>query len=341
MKKSVLNSLFLLATVLFLAACGSNGQPVGDTPGTDGQSQGEKSITLQAVSFLPTDDPLTVTLHDWVKAVEQVTEGRVKIDWKGGPEVIPISEQFQALQSGVVDVLFTYTGQYQTQLPAAFALPLSQLKPWEERENGLYEVMVEEHETIGVRYLGRWLTGSPRIWLTKPVEKLEDLQGMKIRSAPNYKRFFPELGISSVMIDPAEVYTSLQTGYVEGFVYGGLLGPRKNGWTDSAKYVLDHPFWNQNCTILMSSARWEEIGEADREAIIKATADYEKEMVAYFEQEEEKERKELEKIGVQFIQFPPADAERFLAIAYDVEWEFIQAEVNEKAERLRKLTEKE
>lgn len=340
MRKLAIIMGFMLTASCFLASCGNEEQTAGVESRETGQEQSVETITLTAVSFLPIDDPLTVTLHDWVKEVEKVTEGRVKIDWKGGPDIIPISEQFQALQSGVVDVLFTYTGQYQTQLPSSFALPLSKLKPWEERENGLYEAMVEEHETIGVRYLGRWLTGSPRIWLTKPVEKLEDLKGMKIRSAPNYKRFFQELGISAVMIDPAEVYTSLQTGYVEGFVYGGLLGPRKNGWTDSAKYILDHPFWNQNCTILMSQEKWDRITEEDQQKIIAATADYEREMVAYFEQEEEKERKELEKIGVKFIQFPPSDAEKFLTIAYDVEWEFIRSEVPDKVDELRKLTER-
>ena len=87
-----------------------------------------------------------------------MTEGRV-IYWKGGPEVIPISEQFQALQSGVVDVVVT---GHINELPAAFALPLSQLKPWGAAgKRSLNEVMVEEHETIGVRYLGRWLTDHP------------------------------------------------------------------------------------------------------------------------------------------------------------------------------------
>ena len=163
---------------------------------------------------------------------------------------------------------------------------------------------------------------------------------MKIRSAPNYKRFFPELGIASVMIDPAGgVYIPanrlcgcfLSTAACSVLTkMGGPIRPN----------VLYDPFWNQNCTILMSSARWEEIGEADREAIIKATADYEKEMVAYFEQEEEKEEKSWKRSASNLSNFRLQMQKSFLLLTT---WngKFIQAEVNEKAERLRKLTEKD
>lgn len=331
--------ILLIVPLILLAACSNGENKSNESAGQEEQANEE--IVLNAVSFLPKDHELTKTLHTWIENIEEATEGRVKVDWRGGEEVIPVGEQFEALDSGVIDINFTYVGQYQTQLPESLALPLSQITPWEERENGFYDFMVERHETIGVKYIGRWLTGSPRLWLNDPISSVDELKNKKIRSAPNYNRFFDELGITSVMIDPSEVYTSLQTGIVDGFVYGGLSGPRQDGWTDSSKYVLDIPFWTQNCVILFNEDSWDQIDEKDQEAIMAATWEYEKEMVAYYEDIFEEERQELLDIGVEFITLSEEDTEYFLDLAYDTEWDYIATEEPEIVEEIRHLTESE
>ncbi len=326
---------FLLLCMTFMSACGNKA-----VTGESSKQQSE-TVTFTAVSFLPKNDPLTITLNEWIKEVETATDGRVRIAWKGGANIIPVNLQFEALKSEIVDVLFTYTGQYHSQAPAVSALPLSQLSPSEERENGLYDEMVKEHQSLGVQYIGRWLSGSPRIWLNEPIEELKELEGMQIRSAPNYRRFFNNIGISSVMVAPTEVYTSLQTGVVKGFVYGGLVGPRRNGWTDASKYVLDHPFWNQNCTILINDNKWDEISREDQRAITRATAAYEKKMVDHYLEEDEVEKKELLKTGIEFIQLSAEDGKKFTNQAYEVEWRYLEEKVPDKVERLRELTAKE
>ncbi|WP_240375955.1 TRAP transporter substrate-binding protein DctP [Bacillus piscicola] len=329
--------LFLIGSILFfLSACSESEEASSE----GGKGSSTESVTFNAVSFLAKDHPLTETLHDWVETVEEATDGRVQINWRGGADVIPIGEQFEAMQSGAIDINFTYIGQYQSLAPESLSIPLSQLEPWEERESGFYDFMVERHQELGVMYLGRWLTGSPRLWLNEPIDQVSDLEGMSVRSAPNYNRFFEELGINSKLIDPSEVYTSLQTGVVEGFVYGGFSGPRKDGWTDSTKYVLDHPFWTQNCVILMNDDKWSEISEKDQEAIINATGEYERHMVDYYEKMDQEEIEELKAIGVELIELPKEEAEKFLQTAYDTEWNYVEEQVPELAEKLRELTTK-
>ncbi|WP_026701955.1 TRAP transporter substrate-binding protein DctP [Salibacterium aidingense] len=339
------NFLSLLLLITLLAACGdSTDQETTESNASEDESSNtdDEIVTLDAVSFLGKGDPLTATIEDWINSVENATEGRVEINWRGGADVIPIEEQFESMNSNVIDINFTYIGQYQSDLPISRALPLSQLKPWEERNSGFYDFMDEQHNEIGVKYIGRWLTGSPRLWLNEPVETVDDLNNRVIRSTPNYTRFFDELGISSSMIDPSEVYTALQTGQVEGFVYGGLTGPRKDGWTDSAKYVLDEPFWTQNCTILMNNDSWDNISSEDQEAIMEATAEYERDMVEYYESQFEEERQTLKENDVEFIEFPEEEEEKFLNTAYDVEWESLQSESStELVEKARELATKE
>src|SRR5690625_863080 len=119
--------IFLITPLLLLVAC-SNGNNDGNGSTAQGE-QADGELVLNAVSFLPKDHELTKTLHTWIENIEEATDGRVQVDWRGGEEVIPVGEQFEALDSGVIDINFTYVGQYQTQLPESLALTLSKITP--------------------------------------------------------------------------------------------------------------------------------------------------------------------------------------------------------------------
>lgn len=331
MKKNLFLSMILIL-VLMLAACSSN------SSSTSEESGASKAMTINAVSFLAKDDPLVEPINEYIRLIEEATEGQVKINWRGGADVIPVPEQANAVQTGVIDMVIGYTGQYETQNRAVQAMPLSQLQPWEERESGFFDEMRKAHEEINMVYLGRWLNTSPQIWLNEPIKSLDELNGKKIRATVNFSRFMDSLGVKATVIDPSEVYTSLQTGIVEGFVWGGLSGPRKNGWTDSTKYVLDHPFWTSNTTIVVNPDIWASISEENQKKIEEATADFEHYMVDYHNKEAEKEKAELEKLGVKFIQLPKEDAKEFLKKAYDVEWEYLQKEIPDEVENLKKIS---
>ncbi|MDT8860733.1 TRAP transporter substrate-binding protein DctP [Alkalihalobacillus sp. MEB130] len=332
--------IYLVSLLFLLGACSSenSNSSSSESPSTEAESNSGEELVLNAVSFLSKDHPLTATIQDWIDQVEEGTEGRVKVNWRGGADVIPVGEQFEALNSGVIDINFTYIGQYQSLAPESLSIALSQAQPWEERENGFYDFMVERHKLLDTMYIGRWLTGSPRIWLNEPISSVDDFSSITLRSAPNYNRLFDEMGVNSAMIDPSEVYTSLQTGIVDGFVYGGLSGPRTDGWTDSTKYVLDHPFWTQNCTILMNLEKWDQISTTDQEAILAATAEYERYMVDYYEELDKEERVALEEAGVEFFEFSEEEKEKFLDLAYEVEWDYLVQETPELIEKMRELT---
>lgn len=125
--KKILSRFALILLVMILAACSSNSASSSEGSGD--------SITINAVSFLPKDDPLVQPLNEYVKMVEEATNGEVKINWRGGADIIPVGEQANAVQTGVVDmVIAAHTGQYESQNRAVQAMPLSKLEPWEEEK---------------------------------------------------------------------------------------------------------------------------------------------------------------------------------------------------------------
>jgi TRAP-type C4-dicarboxylate transport system substrate-binding protein len=297
-----------------------------------------KQEELRAVCFLPKNHPLAAMTVEWVKRINDYCQGEVRINYQGGSEVRPRSEQVEALRKGAVHVAFTQTADYQSIFPEGAAFTLSKLTPWEERRpGGFYEFLAERHKNINVMYLGRWLHGSSYLWLKEPVETSADLKGRKLRTVALYDRFVKALDAVPVSLSPSETYTALEQGRVEG-TGSSLLGVTESGWTKVCKYVIDHPFYSQNCTILINLDVWKEFPHSLQEKIKNLTAWFEPYMVGYFDKAIEMEWKEIEKTGVQRIHFSAADARSYLDMAYDVEWMALEEKVPGLVPLLKELT---
>ena len=294
---------------------------------------------LKAVCFLPKNHPLAAMTVEWTKRINDYCRGELRVNYLGGSEVIPRLEQVEALRKGVVQVTFSPSAYYQSIFPEGVSYTLSKITPWEERRpGGFYEFMVGRHKKIDVMYLGRWLHGPFYLWLKDPVKTPADLKGRKLRTTALYDRFMKGLGTVPVTISPSETYTALERGTVEGTGWP-LIGVRQLGWTEICKYVIDHPFYNQNCTILMNLEVWSRLPQSLQDKVENLTAAFEPYMVGYFDNAIEMEWKEIEKAGMNRITFSSSDAKAYLDMAYVVEWKALEEKVPDLVPILRKLTE--
>ena len=303
-----------------------------------GVALGEE-LALRGVCFLPKNHPLAAQTVVWVDEINKAMAGKVKINYVGGPEVIPGMQQAEALRNGVIDVAFVPTAYYQNMFPEGVAFTLSKLSPAEERApGGFYDLMVERHKkVVNAMYLGRWLWSPFYLWTKTEVKTPADLKGQKMRTSALYDRFMQKLGIAPVTIPSSDTYTALERGTVDGFGFP-LMGPGKQGWTKVVKYIIDHPFYNQNCTILLNLDKWNKIPAEDQKKILEITAAYEPKMVEYFKKANDAEWADLEKDGVKKIVFSPEDAKAYLNMAYDVEWEALSKKVPDLVEKLKQTT---
>lgn len=294
--------------------------------------------TLRAVSFIPKNDAVLAMANTWVSEVNAKMGGQVRINYVGGPEVIGRFQQVEALRTGVVDVSFTPSGDYQDQMPASQAFVLSKLSPSEERKSGLYDFMVEEHaRKINARYLGRVQISPFYLWIKKEPKSLADLRGLKMRSGVLYDRLMREFGMVPVTINAPEVYTALGSGIVDGFGWP-VTGPLKRGWLETVKYVIDIPFFGaSNVVILMNLDKWKALPQATQEALVKLTAEFEPRMVKHFDDASETEWKAIGD-KVKRIRFSAAENKTYLDAAYEVEWKTLQERVPDLVGKLRTLT---
>jgi len=294
---------------------------------------------IKAISFVPKDHKLCAMIPVWIDRVNTALKGTVKITWVGGPEVVSAFNQPEAVRKGIFQLGFMPGAYYSSLLPEADAMAMSRLDFKQERvKGGLHDYMVERHKKINMMFLGTWLYDPFYLYVNKPVNKLEDLRGRRMRTAAKYDKMMRTLGMVPVTIEFGETYTALQRGVVEGFGWS-TLGARDGGWLESAKYVIDIPFYaRQNTFFLMNLDTWNKLPKDAQDKISAITVAFEDEMKAYFIKAIDTEKAEMEKVGVKRIKLSPEETRTYLEVADKSAWEDLEKKVPDQVKILQKLT---
>jgi len=303
-----------------------------------------KKITIKAVTAWPKS---VWEVANFMKFVEMVHEnvakkypGELEIQYTGGPEVIPNQEQVEALRGGLVDMVFTTDGYYVSAIPEVNALSLSMLDGWEERSTGVNDFLNKIHrEKVNAVYLGRLGHNLPfTLYLLKPI-KSADLTGLKIRCSPTLIGALKRLGAQPVVIPPPDIYTALERGVVDGYMWpAGLI--RDWGWQEVTKYVVTPGVYNGANVVLVNKDLWDKIPDHLQKLLIETedqAAQYAKDRSVDLVKNEFEVYK---KLGIKFIDLPPAEAKKFTDAAYDSLWEIILKKAPVNGAKLKEMVTK-
>jgi TRAP-type C4-dicarboxylate transport system substrate-binding protein len=306
---------------------------------TNAQSQ---PIVLKAVTAFPknhlNNDPVPL----FIDKVNKRSEGKVKIEWVGGPEVIKSFDQILAVKGGTIDMLLYYPyGYMKPVMPEAWAKGLTELAEWEERKSGAFDLWCEIFEKrVHSKYLGRLHSLLPfKVFCNKKIEKVDDFKGMKIRVMPLYIPFMKALGATPVTISPDEIYTSMERGVVDGFMWPNV-GVISWGLQEVTKYVIDPGVFQMEPATMINMDKWKTIPKDMQLLLDEIMQDMEyiaSMRNALIEAKEDAVRK---KAGMKTLQLPPGEAEKFVKTCYDKTWEFVIESAPEYGPKLRELSSK-
>ncbi len=300
-----------------------------------------ETLTLKAVTAWPKTASEYKAFTTFTDLVEQMVAkkypGELKIQYIGGPEAVKTPDQVQALQRGMVDMVFTTNAYYVSLLPEVDALKLSNFTPSEERASGAWAYMNDLHEKkIGIYYLARLGLGTKfHLYLKKPI-KSADLKGLNIRVSPMYLQAIKGLGGNPVVIPPTEVYAALERNVVDGYCWPAV-GIRDWGWQKHTQYVVDPGFYNVPNPLLINLKTWNQLPPKLRYLLTEAALEAEKKVVALFDDLAKQERPILLNGGIQVITLPPAESEKFLKVAYDEGWKDIIGKSPQIGPKLKEL----
>ena len=326
-RKSMLRWVALFLALVVLA--GSNGLAQAET------------FTLKAVTGWPKTasefKAFTMFTDLLEQLVAQKAPGELKIQYIGGPEAVKTPDQVQALQRGMVDLVFTTTAYYVSVLPEVDAYKLSNFTPAEERTGGALAYMNGIHEKkIGVHLLARLgLDTKFHLYLKKPI-KTADLKGLNIRVSPMYLQAIKGLGGNPVVIPPTEVYAALERNVVDGYCWPSV-GIRDWGWHKQTKYVVDPGFYTVPNPLLVNLNTWNKLPQKLKDLLTEAAREAEKKVTAAFDELEKQERPLLIKEGLQVIALPAAEKEKFLQVANDEGWKDVLLKNPQSGPELKKL----
>jgi len=300
-----------------------------------------ETFTLKAVTAWPKTASEYKAFTTFTDLVEQMVAkkypGELKIQYIGGPEAVKTPDQVQALQRGMVDMVFTTSAYYLSVLPEVDALKLSDFTPSEERASGAWAYMNDLHEKrIGIYYLARLGLGIKfHLYLKRPI-KSADLKGLNIRVSPMYLQAIKGLDGNPVVIPPTEVYVALERNVVDGYCWPSV-GIGDWGWQKQTKYVVDPGFYNVPNPLLVNLKIWNNLPQKLRDLLTEAAIEAEKRAVALFDDLAKKERPILLREGIQVIDLPPAEKEKFLKVAYEEGWKDLLGKSPQIGAKLKEL----
>ena len=287
-----------------------------------------QEVTLKALTFAPANkvEESMDVFRLFIQRVNDAGKGQIKIDLIGGPEVIPVGDQVNAVSKGVADVVMTFT-VHAAIVPEVDTSGLSDITPAEERQVGYIELLDQAHKKINIKVIGRTATNAGFYIFSKdPIRRLDDFKGVKIRSHSGYDPLFKAVGAVPIGMGISEIYAGLERGVVRAAPYP--LFVYDLGLQEVTKYVLADAFWPSHTTFtFMNRRKFESLPSKTQSLIIDTQLGVEKEMSSLVDQLKEKEVARLKKAGMEFIHLPSDEAKRWRRLANQTRFDALGSRV--------------
>lgn len=181
-----------------------------------------QEVTLKMHQFLPPQANVPKLVLDvWADKVEKASNGRIDVQHfpsmqLGGkpPELMD-----QAID-GVADIVWTVVGYTPGRFPRTEVFELPFMMTDAGAVSRAYWQMFEKHmkdqDFKDVKILGTWVHGPGLIHSNKPIAKVEDLQGVKVRGASRMvTTLFENFGATSVGMPVPAVPEALSKGVID------------------------------------------------------------------------------------------------------------------------------
>lgn len=205
--------------VLGLSGCGSSGSAQ-----TSDTATAENPMVLTLAHGLSESHTVHIAMTEFAEKVEERTDGRIKVEIYPNGQLGSENENMEQLMAGVISMtkvsapgLATYNEAYHTfGLPYIFDDTEDFYHKMDSQEMRDFFLSTEEDGFVTITYY----TSGARSFYTKdtPIRTPEDLKGLKIRvqDMQSQTDMLEALGGTPVAMAYGDVYTSLQTGIIDG-----------------------------------------------------------------------------------------------------------------------------
>lgn len=294
--------------------------------------------TLNAQTALPTQHALSQSFIKHFVGPQNDGDSGVKINLLGGPEVNPADRAPQALQRGVIDVLFIPAAYLSGVVPQAQAMMLQDLGVEKLHENGAFDYYAGIFDKRLGAHLLAWSETGPNSGYylytkAKPQMKegIVDLTGLSMRTTGAYRPIEEALGATTVQIASGDVPTGLDRGVIDGFGWP-TVGLASIGLAENIKYRIEPKFYSLANVVLVSNRKWDSLSDEEKTALTDLAREYEKTSMDEITEQNKADIAAADKAGVEAVTMEGDAAKAYLKIASDAMWKEVAKKMNDEAE---------
>lgn len=297
-KKWLALGMSMMALSLVLTGCG----------GGDKKTDAPKTITMRLADNHPDGYPTVVGDLAFAKAVEEKSKGRIKIDVKASGQLGDEKAVIEQVQLGAIEfarVNASPLAEFHKPL-GVFSLPYvfdneDHLWRFLDSEDG--KGMLASMESAKLRGLAYYSSGSRNFYSTKELTDINSLKGLKIRVQQSKINMdmIDALGASATPMPYGQVFSSLQTGVIDGAENNFPSYDSSNHYQVAKYYIMDkHQVTPE--ILMMSKVAWDKLSPEDQKIIQEAAAESGKVQIAAWKEYEKKSRETVVAAGSTIVE---------------------------------------
>ncbi|MCG0278511.1 MAG: TRAP transporter substrate-binding protein [Thermanaeromonas sp.] len=284
-----------------LAGCSKKAEE--NKPGEPSAKQG--TINMRLANVVQPTHPMNVAAEKFAKKVEAKSNGRIKITIYPARQLGDDRQLFEQVQQGSLDMAEISAAPIGGTSPIVSALQLPWLfTNWDQylkvMKSDAVDKLLKGLEKNNVKPLAVYNAGFRHfVTVAKPVEKPDDLKGLKFRVAetPLHVDIFKALGASPTPMAYGEIYSGLQNKVIDGLEMD-LSAIQMEKHYEVAKYVTLSRHFTWPAVLMINLNRWNSLSPEDKKIIEEAAKEVIEENVKDIQEIEQRVIAELRSKGV-------------------------------------------
>ena len=263
-------------------------------------------VTIKFSNWFPVGTKHDDIFREWSKDLEKRAGGKVKVNYYAAGTLVPAAQSYDAVVKGIADVSHHVMGYTVGRFPLSQVLDLPIGVP-EGRAATIIasefykKFKPKEFDDVKILFFHGCTPGYFNT-KTRPVAKLDDVKGLKIRCYGSNAKFVGSLGAAPVAMPMPDVYDALAKGVVDGVMsdYPGLFNFRTGEYI---KYTTENhnTAYSAAFVVAMNKQKFASLPPDVQAIIDKMSEEYMKKYAKIWADMEVEGKDWLIKRGVQII----------------------------------------
>jgi TRAP-type mannitol/chloroaromatic compound transport system substrate-binding protein len=318
MKKNKVFSLFLVTFILFAFLIGP-------------AMAADKPIKWKAQAMWSAAELSYKTFVDFCARVKVLTNGRLEITPYSAGTLVPTFEALDALQNNVIQAMHMWSGYFSGKEPGFAAISdmvAAYSQPWQKDAwmyyKGGWEMLNEMYKPYNAYAVGWMFWGIESMVSTKPIRRMEDYKGLKMRVPQGMTAMlFQKLGASVVVLPGGEVYSALDKGVINTSDWASPSMNQRMGFFQVAKYTNYPGFHSMPmASFTVNMNEWKKLPDDIKQILKTATREWAWDSIERIAIDDIRALKEMKGQGVTVQTWSKEDLTRVRAVSMEVWDEF-------------------